>query len=98
MILDEDIEYWRKCSDSAPTKSAALVAIGVSLGLRIAQQSHSAVLLGNSEIIAGYLASCLASGPESKIHRVDPEKWSRDVKAALEITCRTSTLSSQDRA
>lgn len=87
MTLDRDIEYWRKCADEAPTKSAALVAIGVSMGLRMAQKDHAATLAGNAELIAGYLASCLASGPESKTHRVDPVKWKQDVQAALEAIC-----------
>jgi len=88
MTLDEDIEYWRKCADDAPSKSAALVAIGVSMGLHMARQDHAATLTDNAELIAGYLASCLASGEASKTHKVDPEKWRQDVQAALKAIAR----------
>lgn len=83
MTLDQDIEYWRKCATDAPTHSAALVAIGVSLGLHMAKTDHANILIENADQIAGYLASCLASGDASKVYKVDSEKWNADVRSAL---------------
>jgi len=40
MTLDEDIKYWRTCAIDAETKSAMLVAFGVSMGLHIARQDY----------------------------------------------------------
>lgn len=39
--LDRDIAYWRKCAEDAPTKQAALVAIGVAMGLKMARDTLS---------------------------------------------------------
>ena len=39
MTLEEQIAYWKKTSDEAETKSAALVAFGVYAGLLMAKQA-----------------------------------------------------------
>jgi hypothetical protein len=40
MTLDQEIEYWRRASNAAKTKEAALIAFGIHAGLRIAKNQH----------------------------------------------------------
>ena len=40
MTIDEEIEWWKRQSETAASKNAALVAWGVHAGLRLAKADH----------------------------------------------------------
>lgn len=89
--LDEEMVYWRKCADEAPTQGAALTAMGVYIGMKIVRERRDQLVNDSADMIAGYLASALASGPADKIYSIsDMDKWKDDVRRALLFVARES--------
>jgi hypothetical protein len=87
--LDRQIAYFRKCADDAPTKGAALVAFGMSAGMTLARAELSQTLDESAEMIARWLATGLASGPENEVFRIrDMDKWIADVRRGLDLVLR----------
>lgn len=84
--LDRDIAYWRKCAEDAPTKQAALVAIGVSMGLQMARTDIATSINESADTIAKWTASALASGWTNEVHKIkDMDQWTRDIQKVLDF-------------
>ena len=87
--LDRQIAYFRKCADDAPTKGAGLLAFGMSAGMTLARDDMASSLNENAEDLARWLATGLASGPESETHKIrDMDAWIAAVRRGLELILR----------
>lgn len=89
--LDREMAYWRKCADDAPTQGAALTAMGVYIGMKIIRERRDQLVTDSADMIAGYLATRLASGWSDQVYSIpDMDKWKDDVRQALLFVTRGS--------